>query len=361
MKKLFLVALIFGVLLLSACGTVDVEQKLYKDGTFDLSIEVTSENEMFIDLFEGQLNDLEGAELTELDNGVRYSYEGVSFSNGEFNNSFSKMWGISKEYHFPYNHIILNFNNTVASEEEDSFGMDPEFYYTIEPFGKIVDTNGIYLEDKSKVRFDLMKEKDYFIEFKYFCLIPAFCAGDKIPERESQNTSFGLSDDSLNNSPLDDSFGGDSLADVEPEKPDYGPVTHLDASCGYSANWDADAEDDGIYFYVRPLDDDENVVPLEGEVSLKIKDLFPHDMGFEFMEDEVVHSDSYVLKGESRLDDFDDWDGYKLKLNWEDISDYSSDASDFGNFYIDFEDLNGSEYSAKIEHTFMGDCRIRPS
>lgn len=213
MKKFILATILILTLLLSACGTVEFEQKLYKDGTFDLTIRVTSDNEMFASMVEEGLGDMEGATAREIEGGIEYSYERVDLSSNNIDADFSEIWGIEKEYKFPNQYITLKFNNDIEeTTEEDLFGISPKIYYTIDPFGTITETNGLYSEDQSKVKFDLMKNKEYYVTFKYFCLIPAWCGADAIPEREASEEGFDLG---LDDSAFEDDLFADDFFDYE--------------------------------------------------------------------------------------------------------------------------------------------------
>ena len=338
--KIFLILLL--TLALTACGTVDVEQKLYKDGTFDLTLTITSENEMFMSLFTEEAGDLEGATVREVEGGVEYTFEGMDIADETLNDSFSGLWGIEKEFRFPYQYVTLSFDNDVEeSPEEDIFGLTPKFYYTLEPFGKITDTNGVYSEDKSKVRFDFMKNEEYFVTFRYFCLVPSWC-GD-LPEREQSDESFDLG----GSEPID-------LSGALFDEPS-GNVTHMKLNCGFSRDWNLDGEDDGVYLYVAPMDEFDNPIPLEGMATVTA-----NMVNSDYTEADEVYSKTFSLVGEERLDNFDEWfDGYELKLNWSDVAAYDEDAEDAGNVYVTFTDLSGTTYSASHNYSAYDSCLLR--
>ena len=197
MRKIVIVLALISMLLLSGCGTININQKLYRDGTFDLSIEIKSDNEMFINMVKEGFEEnpvIEKATLIEQDDGFKYvlekaSFDDVSTENGD---SMFESIGIKKEFKFPYYYYTITLKNKGSADSEyGSMGMS--FNYIIEPFGKITDTNGVYLgEDKKAVKFNLMKSKEYYVTFKDLFISSWFGGASKILSREAKETEVAM-------------------------------------------------------------------------------------------------------------------------------------------------------------------------
>jgi len=197
MKRLVVILTLISMLLLSGCGTININQKLYRDGTFDLSIEVKSDNEMFINMVKEGFEEspvIEKATLIEQEDGLRYVLEKASFNDisTESGDSMFESIGIKKEFKFPYYYYTINLKNKGAEDSEyGSMGMS--FNYVIEPFGKITDTNGVYVgEDKKSVKFNLMKSKDYYVTFKDLFISSWFGGASKILNREAKQSKISV-------------------------------------------------------------------------------------------------------------------------------------------------------------------------
>lgn len=140
-------------------------------------------------------------------------------------------------------------------------------------------------------------------------------------------------------------------------------VTHLEIDCGYSDNWDADADNDGITYDIQLLSSDNTVVPLEGTFETKVYERIPtDDWGFEFEKGKLLYSMTGDLKGQDRLQYFDSWSGYSVQLSWDDVESYMASSNDYGIMYVTFTDLDGNSFEAKTgEGSSYDDCRLRES
>ena len=197
MKQITIVLVLLITLLLSGCGTINFNQKLYRDGTFDLSIEVKSDNQMFVNMVKEGLENssfAEKATLIEQESGFKYTRKRIPFANfynvsAEDKENIFKSIGIKKEFKFPYYFYTITLKNK-GLEDPEYGSMGLSFNYIIEPFGTITDTNGIYVgEDKKAVKFNLMKSKEYYITFKDF-LIFSWFGGSEITNIEPKELSF---------------------------------------------------------------------------------------------------------------------------------------------------------------------------
>ncbi|MBI5001764.1 hypothetical protein HZC31_00095 [Candidatus Woesearchaeota archaeon] len=194
MKKQTILLLILVIsLLLTGCGTVNFYQKLYRDGTFDITVEVKSSEQMFLTTVEQGLEEsgmLKGAIRTEQADGYKYFIEKTTLAELNQTNasdSFIGSSGFKREFKFPYYYYtitIINEQNT--SEEDSAFTGGFGFNYILEPFGKITDTNGFYTSDEKKaVQFNLMKSKTYYVTFRDFFLYSWIGGATKILEQEA--------------------------------------------------------------------------------------------------------------------------------------------------------------------------------
>lgn len=197
MKKLTIALALISMLLLSGCGTININQKLYRDGTFDLSIEIKSNNEMFINMVKEGFEEspaIEKATLIEQEDGFKYVLEKASFKDisTERGDSMFESIGIKKEFKFPYYYYTISMKNK-GSEDSEYGSMGMSFNYIIEPFGKITDTNGVYVgEDKKSVKFNLMKSKEYYVTFKDLFISSWFGGASKIINRETKESKISI-------------------------------------------------------------------------------------------------------------------------------------------------------------------------
>ena len=137
-------------------------------------------------------------------------------------------------------------------------------------------------------------------------------------------------------------------------------ITHLAASCLSPQNWDADADDDGITLGIAPLSADNTVVAAEGSIETKSYVLERNEETWEYYKGDLVNTRSIPdVVGEERLGYFSNWDGYIIKLIWDDTKSYPADKSDYGIVYASFTTKDGKTFEAKTRDDYES-CRIRP-
>lgn len=216
------------VLLVTGCGTVNMYHKLHRDGTFDFSIGVKSDNEMFLNTMKSAFEEsalVEKATYIEKDDGFTYVLEKVTLedvSDEEEEESVLETIGVKKEFKFPFYYYTFTLKNKGTGDSEfGSMGM--ALNYIVEPFGKITDTNGVFIgEDKKKVKFNLMKTKDYYITFRDFFLFSWIGGASKIIERDATENKIPIEEADTSDSR--DDFGSimgggiGSLFEEEKEK-----------------------------------------------------------------------------------------------------------------------------------------------
>ena len=199
-KRIVIFWLLLIALFLVGCGTININQKIYRDWSFDISIEVNSDNQAFLNLVKDGFEDnpiTEKATIVEQESGFKYVLEKATIEDisTEEGNSLFESIGIKKEFKFPFYYYTLSLKNKGSeSEEFGSFGMS--FNYMIEPFGKITDSNGVYVgEDKRVVKFNLLKTKDYYLTFRDFFLSSWIGGASKITDRVAKETAFSSAAD----------------------------------------------------------------------------------------------------------------------------------------------------------------------
>ncbi|HLP79502.1 MAG TPA: hypothetical protein VK158_02625 [Acidobacteriota bacterium] len=191
MKKILVIVLTLFALLLMGCGTINVNHKLHSDWTSDITLEVVSESEPFINLVKtGLESSLPGAVEIETEDGVMYQLENVKASDLAINQTtVFNSFGIKKEFKFPNYYYTLTWDMS-GSEEEDSAsqvaGMGIGFNYILTPFGKITDTNGVYVgEDKKAVKFNMLSPKKYYVTFKQSFVSAWLSGSSKVTDRDA--------------------------------------------------------------------------------------------------------------------------------------------------------------------------------
>jgi hypothetical protein len=186
--------------------------------------------------------------------------------------------------------------------------------------------------------------------------VEAFWSISSIMYDESVPELFptSLTDDMFGDFANDDT---DDIAEALSKK-----VTHLEIECGYSDNWDADADDDGITWYLKPLSADETIVPIEGSFEVKgYEKVQADDWGFEYEQGKQVYTRTDELKGEERLQYFSLWDGYKISLDWENVDSYMASSSDQGILFVTYTDMEGNNFEAKTGEGSYDGCQLRES
>lgn len=216
MKKTLLLLIILSALLLCSCGTINLYQKLYRDGSFDLSFEVKSSSPEFLNLMKSSLeknNNLK-AKLIEEENGFKYVFDKTNFRDLPTGNQLSSLesMGFKKEFKFPYYYYTLTLKNKGFDSSDADTGMSASslgmgLNYIIEPFGKITDTNGYLLgEDKQAVKFNLMITKEYYLTFRDNFISAYFGGWNKLPEREAKEVINDYNQKSANNPNQENKF-----------------------------------------------------------------------------------------------------------------------------------------------------------
>ncbi|RJQ15738.1 hypothetical protein C4573_06320 [Candidatus Woesearchaeota archaeon] len=135
-------------------------------------------------------------------------------------------------------------------------------------------------------------------------------------------------------------------------------VTHLEIDCNYAKNWDADADDDGITYSVKPLAADGTVVPIEGSFDTKVYEKVQTD-NWDYVKGKLLYTQNGDLKGQDRLQYFDTWDGYSIQLAWDDVEPFMASSSNYGIMYVTYTDLNGKSFEAKTGEDSFGGCQLR--
>jgi len=137
-------------------------------------------------------------------------------------------------------------------------------------------------------------------------------------------------------------------------------VTHLEIECNYPENWDADADDDGITYSLRPLADDNSIVPIEGTVEAQAYERIQIDeLGMEFEKGKLLYTGTNTLEGKERLKYFTTWDGYSIRLDWDNVQPYPASSDDYGILYVTFTDNEGKSFEARTGEDFIYECQLR--
>lgn len=219
--------------LVSGCVSITVDQEIHRDSSSDISMGIDSHSPIVLNFTEAIVKQnlaVENAEVTKNNSSISYSFENVypqeqeekyvSFldtsntGSGEGTTDFD--YDYQKDSGVMYTNFRIevdsvgNLTNLSGREENDdtqgsaetielqsliegpmaqALNSSFEFDYDIETFGTVVDTNGEKLEDGS-VRFDLTKDKEYYVEFKAPTLelfLDNF--GDKSPRKPEWNIS----------------------------------------------------------------------------------------------------------------------------------------------------------------------------
>ena len=179
-NKTIIILLLLSTLLVSACIEVDVHQKLKRNGNTDLIITYTAPTEV-IDLLKESINtqNLDIAKYEETNNSIKFFFKNINqdinigmFQEDEDLDEYlfkTENFELKKEFRFPYYYFTYKFN--LGEEKEESTTNDIiKITYTIEVFGRIVETNGEQLS-KQKVRFDMINpNKENKVVFRDFFL-----------------------------------------------------------------------------------------------------------------------------------------------------------------------------------------------
>ena len=167
--------------------------------------------------------------------------------------------------------------------------------------------------------------------------------------REYENSLFGM-------------VIGKTMEEVEMEaakKSLSKEITHLEVKCLGPENWDADADEDGITLGIAPLSADNTIVAAEGSIITKSYVLEKNKDTWEYYKGELVNTrDIPDIEGDERLNYFSNWDGYLIRLIWDNTESYPADKSDYGVVYATFKTKDGKTFEAKVGDKWE-DCQIR--
>lgn len=185
------IMLIMGVFL-SGCVSIDMNQKIYRDGSIDFSITFSSEVPYVLNMMKDEI-----ANTDDLDSEWIYTEDTNSFtlsaehmytkdidrdSDNAKAGAFISQPEITKEFKFPYYYYTYSFvekailpedeMSTSEFEDPSEFGNINELIsisYNVETFGEVVDTSGLKTSENS-ARFRLSpepeQEKRHYITFK---------------------------------------------------------------------------------------------------------------------------------------------------------------------------------------------------
>lgn len=226
MKKLLIIIVLISLV---SCVNVNFHHTLYRNGNSDLIMEATSSNTIMIQALKNNVNETKG-EVYEIEDGVKYVLKDVPLNElsdvdefGIFSNA-----GIEKEFKFPYYYYYtVKFEN--QGFEMSSSGSDFDitklmlgsmsFDYVFEPFGTIVETNGVYTDESKKaVKFDMLKNKNYTITFRDFFITSWIGGASKIIEKKAKKVIIAAPGELTENWEV--ISREETLAPIENNKPD---------------------------------------------------------------------------------------------------------------------------------------------
>jgi len=200
-KKIIFSLLIISLVLLSGCVQIDVYQKIKRSGNVDMSLTFKAESPMILNALKQDLEIDSSIQdkytYEETDDSVTYKFTDIDplkdnlFKENEDSDTDTSMlnkdnYKFKKEFKFPYYYYtyeidMTNENTEEVEVQEDSlfdesemdsmFGEMFKIGYTVEVFGKIVETNGNKM-DNNKVKFNIGMDSDkvYYVKFKDFFL-----------------------------------------------------------------------------------------------------------------------------------------------------------------------------------------------
>ncbi len=191
------------LILLTGCVNLTITQKLHRDGTFDIVIEASSENELIRNSIKQSLEEeFEGASVVETEKGLKITKESLKVSDvaGKENSGIIAKAGFKREFKFPFYYYTITIENEGMGETKDELGMaetmlaSMSMSYVIEPFGTIVNTNGVFVnDDKKAVKFNLLKSKNYTVTFRDFFLWSLIGGATSIAEHAPEKAKVELS------------------------------------------------------------------------------------------------------------------------------------------------------------------------
>ena len=186
-KKLLFLLFLSVFVFLSGCIDVDVHQKLKRNGNMDLSITYSAPPAV-IELLRDSVN-LEGSEVfkfKENEDSLSFVFKDINkdLNIGMFEGDEGELeeelfnpenFDLVREFRFPYYYFTysIDLSRGEGSREvqggiDDALGDVMSVTYTVEVFGRIVDTNGELLSNK-EARFDLVNpDEEFRVVFRDF-------------------------------------------------------------------------------------------------------------------------------------------------------------------------------------------------
>ncbi len=171
--------------LVSGCINANVTNKLNRDGSSDINISIKSDYNYILSAVQSSLENselaIEKAVLTEEGNEITYSWKNVFLGMQGVTNQSNvdipiNKWNFESKLKFPYyvttltfNNIKTNYSKLQQNELTQSISTSYKINYDLEIYGDVKDTNGVKLSN-NKVRFDLTKNKSYYVTFNDFFL-----------------------------------------------------------------------------------------------------------------------------------------------------------------------------------------------
>lgn len=189
MKKLILIFTLILLTLFTGCIGMDINQKIYRDQTTDVSIRFSADSQAILNMGKNELTKNISSDwvYSEDEKSFTFSKKRVdlktlkSSSFGAARSPFSTA-EFKEELKFPYYYYTYTFiepaepskrKSTSINEYGEEFKNAVSLNYNLEVFGDIVETNGLKTGDNS-VRFKLElepdKDKKHYVVFKDFFL-----------------------------------------------------------------------------------------------------------------------------------------------------------------------------------------------
>jgi len=266
---------------------------------------------------------------------------------------FSNVTISKKNNLFLINYTVTDYYKSVAMLNLLGLMVGLKTYKINSDFNKI---NIIYLDNKNKKLGELnIPNKVIKDIYDYNKNNPDTNLSDNPYINAYYKLSTFLYDSSLpklfSKSMAEDQFGSSANDASEIDTALTKKVTHLEIDCAGPENWDSDAEDDGIIYYIKPISDDGTIVPIEGAVvtyaySIKMTS------DWDYIKKDKVYSKTFSLEGSDRFNYFDLYDGYKVGLDWSEVTPFMASYEDNGYLYVTFTDKQNNSYSAKIENNY---------
>jgi hypothetical protein len=188
-KKLIIIILITSILFLSGCVQIELYQKIKRNGNIDMSLTFKSNSKFILDSLKKDLeinpliNDKVIYEKT--DNSISFKFKNINplkenlFLETDSKNSMlnKENYNFNKKFKFPYYYFVyeINMSDNESNDIDTIFNNIFTISYSIEVFGKVVETNGEKIS-KNKVKFNILSNKNdiYYVKFRDFFLFTWF-------------------------------------------------------------------------------------------------------------------------------------------------------------------------------------------